>query len=55
MKGLIYLYNLRDFKDVVVLNLAEELKKGERRLDLPTLFKGVVGEPLPSPDSIRPN
>jgi len=42
-KGLIYLYKMRDFKEVVVLNLAEELKKGERRLDLPTLFNRAAG------------
>ena len=38
-QGKIYVYNLRDFENVVVLNLAEELKKGQRRLDLPSLFK----------------
>jgi hypothetical protein len=38
-QGAIHVYNLRDFKNVVVLNLAEELKKGQRRIDLPSLFK----------------
>lgn len=38
-KGTIYVYNLRNFDEVVVLNLAEELKKGQRRLELPSLFK----------------
>jgi penicillin V acylase-like amidase (Ntn superfamily) len=38
-KGIIYLYNLRNFKEVVVLNLSEELKKGQRRVDLASLFK----------------
>jgi choloylglycine hydrolase len=37
--GTIHLYYLRDFTKFVVLNLAEELKKGERRVDLPSLFK----------------
>jgi choloylglycine hydrolase len=38
-QGTIYLYNWGNFNDVVVLNLAEELKKGQRRLDLPSLFQ----------------
>ncbi len=38
-KGMIYIYNLRNFEEVVVMNLAEELKKGQRRLELPSLFK----------------
>jgi hypothetical protein len=38
-KGLIYIYNLGNFEDVVAMNLAEELKKGERRLELSSLFK----------------
>lgn len=38
-KGIIHIYNLRNFEEVVAMNLSEELKKGERRLDLPTLFK----------------
>jgi len=50
--GMIYLYSLRDFKEAVVLNLVEELKKGERRLDLPTLFQDAGKETLPSLDSI---
>jgi hypothetical protein len=50
--GMIYLYNLRDFKEVVVLNLAEELKKGERRLKLPSLFKSRL-ESQPTMDSVR--
>jgi hypothetical protein len=37
--GIIYLYNLRNFEEVVVMNLAEELKKGERRIELASLFK----------------
>jgi hypothetical protein len=39
-KGIINVYNLRNFKEVVVMNLAEELKKGQRRLVLSSLFKG---------------
>jgi len=50
--GMIYLYKLRDFKEVVVFNLAEDLKKGERRLNLPALFKGAGGESRSSLDSI---
>jgi hypothetical protein len=42
-KGLIHIYNLRNFKEVVVMNLAEELKKGQRRLELPSLFKHAAG------------
>lgn len=38
-KGIIYLYNLRNFEDVVAMNLAEELKKGQRRLELASLFE----------------
>jgi hypothetical protein len=38
-QGTIYVYNLRNFEEVVVLNLAEELKKGQRRLEFPSLFK----------------
>jgi HEAT repeat protein/protein-S-isoprenylcysteine O-methyltransferase Ste14 len=42
-KGLIHVYNLRNFKEAVVLDLAEELKKGERRIQLPSLFKPAMG------------
>jgi len=50
--GMIRLYNLRDFKKAVVFDLAEELKKGQRRIELPTLFRDEDGESLPSLDSI---
>jgi hypothetical protein len=43
---MIYVYNLRNFEEVVVINLAEELKKGLRRLDLPTLFKPRAQVPV---------
>jgi uncharacterized protein (TIGR03435 family) len=33
-----YLYYFHDFERVVTLNLAEELKKGDRVLDIPALF-----------------
>ncbi len=36
--GLIYTYNLRDFDQVIVLDLAEELEKGRQRLELSALF-----------------
>jgi HEAT repeat protein/protein-S-isoprenylcysteine O-methyltransferase Ste14 len=42
-RRIVYVYNLRDFKKAVVLDLAEELKKGQRRLDLPSLFKPLEG------------
>jgi hypothetical protein len=38
-KGIIYLYNLRNFEKVVVMDLAEELKKGQKRIELASLFK----------------
>ena len=37
-EGKIYLYNLRNFEEVVTLNLREELQRGERQIDLSTLF-----------------
>ncbi len=40
--GLIYVYNLGDFENAVILNLAEELEKGQRRIELPSLFKSPV-------------
>jgi penicillin V acylase-like amidase (Ntn superfamily) len=43
---LVYLYHLHDFENVVVIDLAEELKKGRRRMDLPALFaKTAAGGP----------
>jgi CubicO group peptidase (beta-lactamase class C family)/predicted O-methyltransferase YrrM len=38
-KGLIHVYSLGNFKDAVVLNLSEELEKGQRRLALASLFQ----------------
>jgi len=38
-KGVITTYNLRNFDQALVLNLSEELKKGQRRLELPALFQ----------------
>jgi hypothetical protein len=37
-KGLVYVYHFHNFENVVVFDLAEELKKGARTLDLPSLF-----------------
>jgi hypothetical protein len=37
-KGLVHVYNLGDFGKAVDLDLADELKKGQRRLSLPSLF-----------------
>ena len=36
--GIVYLYHFHNFENVVVFDLAEELKKGKRYLDLPSLF-----------------
>ena len=44
-QGMIHVYNLRNFKEVVILDLAEELKKGQRRIDLPSLFKPKADGP----------
>jgi hypothetical protein len=37
-KGIVYTYNLHNFDEVVIMDLAEELKKGQRRLVLSKLF-----------------
>lgn len=39
--GTIYLYNRSNFDKVVTLNLEEELKKGKRVVELPSLFDTV--------------
>lgn len=44
-KGIVYIYNRRNFDEVVVMDLAEELKKGQRRIDLPALFKSRTDNP----------
>lgn len=36
--GKIYLYHFHNYENVVVLDLAEELKKGKRIVDIPSLF-----------------
>lgn len=38
-----YLYHFHDFDHVVTFNLADELKKGERILDIPALFPRNAG------------
>jgi hypothetical protein len=38
-KGIVTTYLLRNFEEAVVLDLAEELKKGQRRIELASLFK----------------
>jgi choloylglycine hydrolase len=43
--GIIHLYHLRNFDEVVVMNLSEELKKGQRRLELASLF-GQTKDPV---------
>jgi len=47
-KGIVYIYNRRNFDEVVVMDLAEELKKGQRRIDLPSLFKSSSNKPAPT-------
>jgi len=37
-KRIVYLYHFHNFQNVVKIDLAEELKKGARRMDLPALF-----------------
>lgn len=37
-KGVVHTYNLRNFNEVVVMSLSEELKKGQRVIQLPSLF-----------------
>lgn len=37
-RGEIYIYNFHHFEEVVTFNLAEELKKGKKTYDLPSLF-----------------
>lgn len=37
-RGLIYLYHFHNYENVVVINLEDELKKGEHTVDLPSLF-----------------
>ena len=37
-KGLVYLYHFHNFEEVVVFDLAKELKKGEQELEIPELF-----------------
>lgn len=39
-RGVIYIYHFHDFENPVIINLAEELKKGKRIIDLPQLFPG---------------
>ena len=36
--GLVYLYHFHNFENVVVIDLADELKQGVRILDIPSLF-----------------
>jgi hypothetical protein len=40
-RGVVYIYNLRNFKGVMVMNLSEELKKGQRDIGLGSLFQKV--------------
>lgn len=38
-EGIVYVYNLRNFDEVAVMNLSEELKKGQREIELASLFR----------------
>lgn len=38
-RGLVYLYYFHNFASPVIINLSEELKKGKRSFDLPSLFQ----------------
>jgi hypothetical protein len=42
--GVVWTYNRGDFKEAVAMNLAEELKKGARRLELSSLFKSQAAK-----------
>lgn len=37
-KGIVYVYNLRNFENVAVLNLCDELVRGEREIPVSSLF-----------------
>jgi hypothetical protein len=52
-RGLVYVYNRGDFEEAVVLDLAEELKKGQRTIELSSLFKSS-SPPSRPPREIRP-
>jgi hypothetical protein len=51
-RGLVYVYNLGDFEEAVVLDLAEELKKGQRTTELSSLFESR--SPSTAPSEVRP-
>ena len=38
-KGIVRVYNLRNFDEVIAIDLSKELKKGQRVIELPSLFK----------------
>ena len=40
-KGLIHVYNQHDFENVVVINMEDELKKGEHVIDFKSIFPGT--------------
>jgi penicillin V acylase-like amidase (Ntn superfamily) len=44
-KRIIYLYNMRNFEDPVVMDLAKELDKGQRQIDLSSLFETKRNQP----------
>jgi hypothetical protein len=46
-KGIVYVYNLRDFDEVVVMDLCDELNQGERWIELPSLFAQGVKRLMP--------
>ncbi len=41
-QGIVYIYHFHNFENVVRIDLQEELKKGERSIDLPSLFPRTI-------------
>jgi hypothetical protein len=41
-QGIVYIYHFHNFENVVRLDLQEELKKGKRSIDLPSLFPRTI-------------
>jgi len=42
-RGLVHLYHFHDFENAVVIDVAEELKRGERYVTIPSLFSESAG------------
>jgi len=52
-KGIIYLYNMRNFDEAVVMDLAEEMGKGQRQIDLKSLFESTGDKPALSQKPLK--